>query len=294
MLKIVKNPRLYIRNISVSSVHCRDHPEIDPDPVIERKHELAIQEIERKIEADKKKLKWRTPIAENPNFWSSKLKLFADMESSNADLVEKVQQPLDLSIGGIRAWYNRKREARNVLLQTFLPDRHRILGNDLATAHFVVHRGGLVKFCGQEEWVKKDKNDNYKLPDKFVPNLFLEKVDCSNMRVYYEGLQNFENLSHLTYLSFKNNDVFNDWSLDRVSSNEYHSLEVLDISGTVVTERGLTCLYRIPSLKELLINDYEKDVSWKLTCAMLEEINPKLVIKLVPKTTDSRPRDLFI
>jgi hypothetical protein len=274
-----------MRNLSISSARYRQHPETEMDEpqMVERKHELALQEVERQIQADKKRLKWRTPTYENPNFWQTKFRLFADTENSNMDLVEKMQQPWDFSFAGLKKWFNRRKEARDTLMQSFIPDRHRILGNDLATAHFVVHRGGRVMFQNHDEWMKQDQRGSYKLPSKFVPNMFVEKVDCSNMQIYYEGLQNFEKLRRLTYLSFKNNKLFDDWCLDRISGNEYEALETLDISGTKVTERGLPCLYRILTLKELIIDDFGNDVSWKLTCAMLEEINTKLVITKVPK-----------
>lgn len=55
-------------------------------------------------------------------------------------------------------------------------------------------------------------------------------------------------------------------------------LEVLNLSGTNITARGLQALYRIPSLKKLIVDDPNRDAEWKLTIAMLQEIMPDLSI----------------
>lgn len=98
------------------------------------------------------------------------------------------------------------------------------------------------------------------------------------MELYYEGLENLRRLKNLKFLSFHNVITFDDWCLDRVSGSEFNSLEILDLSGTNITERGLGSLYRIPSLKLLILDDPKKDKSYELTCAMLEEIIPNLKI----------------
>ena len=58
----------------------------------------------------------------------------------------------------------------------------RVLGPELAAAHFVVARGGAVKFEGREHWFVKDANNNYSLPRRNVGNLFVEAIDASNIR----------------------------------------------------------------------------------------------------------------
>lgn len=98
------------------------------------------------------------------------------------------------------------------------------------------------------------------------------------MELYYEGLENLRRLKSLKFLSFHNVANFDDWCLDRVSGSEFDSLEILDLTGTSVTELGLGALYRIPSLKLLILDDPKKDKGMELTCIMLEEIIPKLKI----------------
>lgn len=162
--------------------------------------------------------------------------------------------------------------------QQFIQERHDILGNDLAAAHFLVFRKGKVKFAGQREWIKMDEEDNYNLPANLVPDLYLEAIDCEGMKIYYEGLENLRRLKKLRFISFKDVACFDDWSLDRVSGSEFVSLEVLNLSGTKVTDKGLHCLYRIPSLRKLILDDPYRNDEWKLTVAMLQEIMPDLQI----------------
>lgn len=134
------------------------------------------------------------------------------------------------------------------------------------------------RFAGVKNWTKRDDNDEYQLPTKFDKKFLVEAIKCDNMELYYEGLENLRRLKNLKFLSFHNVTTFDDWCLDRVSGSEFNSLEILDLSKTNITERGLGALYRIPSLKLLILDDPKKDKSYELTCAMLEEIIPSLKI----------------
>lgn len=140
--------------------------------------------------------------------------------------------------------------------------------------HFFYH----FRFAGVKNWTKRDDNDEYQLPTKFDKKFLVEAIKCDNMELYYEGLENLRRLKNLKFLSFHNVTTFDDWCLDRVSGSEFNSLEILDLSKTNITERGLGALYRIPSLKLLILDDPIKDKSFELTCAMLEEIIPNLKI----------------
>ena len=164
--------------------------------------------------------------------------------------------------------------------QMFIPERHEILGNDLATAHFVVARGGKVRFQGSNEWLKFNEEEDMMpdMPNRYVHGMFLEAVDCEGMNLYYEGLENLRRLYNLKSISFKGVKEFDDWCLDRVSGLEYDSLEELNIADTKVTYRGLQALYRIPTLKRLIISDKELDLETNLVVAMLLEIMPNLTI----------------
>lgn len=108
--------------------------------------------------------------------------------------------------------------------------------------------------------------------------MFIEALKCDNMELYYEGLENIRRLTKLKYLSFKNVKQFDDWCLDRVSGSEFSSLEMLDLSGTNITEKGLQALYRVPTLRKLILDSPQRDSAWKLVIAMLQEIIPNLEI----------------
>uniref|UniRef100_A0A182PHB0 Vacuolar protein sorting-associated protein 26C n=1 Tax=Anopheles epiroticus TaxID=199890 RepID=A0A182PHB0_9DIPT len=232
-------------------------------------------EIRRQIEEDKKRLQWRTPYSERPDSFYSAFKLFAS-ENRNSELVEKMQQPINLSPSAILEWWMKRRNTIEAHMQKFIPERHATLGDDIATAHFIVHRGGSVRFRGSDKWIQKDEDDEYDLPRHHIPGLVLEEVRCDGMTLFYEGMENIQKLLRLKHLSFEKVVQFDDWHLDRISGNVLPSLEKLNLRGTAISHRGLNCLYRLPSLKLLLVDDPEKDIHWKLTVAMLEEWNPNL------------------
>lgn len=154
-------------------------------------------------------------------------------------MITKLQAKIDLRPSQVKKWWKHNLEKQERFLQQYIPERHQILGNDLAAAHFLVFRQGRVKFCGQRDWTTLDKEGNMNIPDKFVPDLFLEAIDCEGMKLYYEGLENVRRLKKLRYISFKGNQMFDDWCLDRVSGSEFESLEVLNLSVTQISERGL-------------------------------------------------------
>lgn len=124
-----------------------------------------------------------------------------------------------------------------------------------------------------------DKDEEYNLPGHFVPNLVLEEIKCDNMNLFYEGIENIRRLRYLKHLSFENVTKFNDWYLDRISGSSFPALEVLNLRGTTVTDRGLHCLYRLPSLKLVLVDDPEKNIMWKMMVSLLEEWNPELEVR---------------
>uniref|UniRef100_A0A4Y0BQK3 Uncharacterized protein n=1 Tax=Anopheles funestus TaxID=62324 RepID=A0A4Y0BQK3_ANOFN len=271
MYKLVRQTIKVPVAINRASVHKGPSTDITP---IGPKVELD-PDIEKRIQDDKRRLQWRTAYSERQDSFYSAFKLFAT-ENRNSELVEKMQQPIDLSPSAILEWWQKRRTTLEAHMQKFLPERHATLGDDIATAHFIVHRGGSVRFRGSTNWIQKDEDDEYDLPRHHVPGMVLEEVRCDGMTLFYEGMENIQKLLRLKHLSFENVTLFNDWYLDRISGNTLPSLEKLNLRGTAITHRGLNCLYRLPSLKLLLIDDPEKDILWKLTVAMLEEWNPNL------------------
>ena len=239
---------------------------------------------ERKVEMEesKKKLQWRLKPYERKDEWYSKFKLFMqdDNEEVKETIVTKLQQPINLAPTSIKKWWKTNLESKERFLQQYIPERHTILGNDLAAAHFLVFRDAKVKFVEQKNWIKleDDEDIDNKLPTKYVHGMFVEAIDCEDVEIYYEGLENLRRLKSLRFLSFKNVKSFDDWCLDRVSGSEFENLEVLNLAGTQITELGLQALYRVPSLRKLILSEPYRNVEWKLTLAMLQDIIPDLEI----------------
>ncbi|XP_024892134.1 distal membrane-arm assembly complex protein 2 [Temnothorax curvispinosus] len=195
----------------------------------------------------------------------------------------------DFSLGNIAKWYKHEKEAYSKSAQAFDPQRHEILGADLATAHFLVHRGGRVKFRGNAHWTERDDKGSYRLPNHYDMDYVLEAADANGFDLYYEGLSNFCGLVKLKWLSLKDCKNIDDWGLDKISA-ELPELEYLDISGCEkITERGLESLYRMINLKKLVVTNHHKSVAFELTCFMLEDCMPGLACEiLVP---EEKPKD---
>lgn len=237
----------------------------------------SLDRLKEEINESKKMMKWRAEADDDPTIWKSKLKTF-EFKEQNSDFITMMQQPVDFSIQGAKTWWASRQENLEKHMQQFIPERHAILGNDLAAAHFIVHRGGSVKFVHEKTWTKQDDVGDYKLPSTLDPKYKVEAIKFDGMNLYYEGLDNIRFLLHLKFMSFHNVKNFDDWCLDRVSGGQFPSLETLDLSGTSVTERGLNCLYRMKTLKCLIVDDPKKNLSFELACAVLEEENPKLKV----------------
>lgn len=234
----------------------------------------------RKLEEDKKRLEWRIKPMDQPDVFKSKLNVFNSDDKVPSSLPYMVK-PIDFSLRGIRNWWTNYKTKKEIFCQQFIPERHHILGNDLAAAHFLLFRRGKVMFVGKNEWMEVSEDDEHRipLPTKFDPSYEVESIKCDGMMLYYEGLENVRRLKKLKYLSLRNVKLFDDWGMDRVSGSEFVSLQVLDIRGTSVTANGLQALYRMPSLQKLIIDPQpEESYAWHLTVAMLQDILPDLQI----------------
>lgn len=264
LLRTLRLPTQYTQIASLKQ-------EYDPNQVRLPEH------IQKEIDEFNERTKWRTPIGDRPGDWNSKLKAFADMEQTS-DFIVMMQKPIDLRPSAIKAWWERRKVRTERYLQQYVPERHQTLGNELAAAHFVIFRGGSVKFCHEKEWKEANDKGDYNLPTKFHPSYKVEALRCDYMTLYYEGLENIRCLPYLKFLSFHMVKTFDDWCLDRVSGSQFERLEVLDVSGTNITANGLQCLYRISSLKLLIVDDPQVNLEFELACAMLEIAMPKLKI----------------
>lgn len=74
-------------------------------------------------------------------------------------------------------------------------DLRRMVGPDLTASHFLVHRYGAVRFQGNAEWTKKDKNGEYCLPRYYDPDFKVEAMDFSKTDVMWRSLDNFSEFS---------------------------------------------------------------------------------------------------
>lgn len=92
------------------------------------------------------------------------------------------------------AYRSRKQEMiirQRLRNQKFFPERHGILGAELAAASFLVFRGAAVKFHGKDKWYTKPKEgEGTGLPTAYEEGWTLEAIDASGMELIYEGLDN--------------------------------------------------------------------------------------------------------
>lgn len=100
-----------------------------------------VADIEKRMNESKSRLKWRPMRKKEVSLWADGLRILAP-ERTKA-IFDAVRMPLDRE--SIKERMQTRMEYVNVFEQRFNPDRHRILGNDLATAHFVIARGGQVR-----------------------------------------------------------------------------------------------------------------------------------------------------
>lgn len=111
----------------------------------QEKNTNPIADIEKRIEESKQRLKWRQNVQDG----GSALGVFSELYKSADTKAQRLQDIVKLSdletIDGIQRTLVKRNRMLQVLDQTFHPERHRILGNDLAAAHFIIHRGGAVR-----------------------------------------------------------------------------------------------------------------------------------------------------
>lgn len=195
----------------------------------------------------------------------------------------------DWSAKSIFSWLKRKRIEFNKLNQRYSAERVKVLGSDLAAAHFTVFRGGAVRFRDQEDfikWTNKREDYNVKLPHTYKPDYFVEAIDISNLIFYYEAFENFKNLYKLKWLRVRNNPILDNWCIDYIS-HTIPNLEYLDISSCPqVTAAGICGLQRLRKLKILETNS--TDVEVQMACYILEDVIPGLYVSIQDKVADEK------
>ncbi|KAK5640640.1 hypothetical protein RI129_011451 [Pyrocoelia pectoralis] len=237
--------------------------------------------VARTKEVTKKDImEYRTKWHAKEGYYYSFLRSFYT-EESNASLLKLIQSPIDLSPESIKKWWLRRKERENIFMQQYIPERNQMLGDELAAAHFIVHRGGAVKFYEDDVWIKADQFNRYSLPRHYDSEKILEAIDCTDMNLYYEGLVNLANLQRVEWFSVNGCQNLDDWSLDRITNLFSDTLIYLDIRDCPgITVRGLCTLYKMRKLKILLVSELITPKAFELTCILLQDIIPDLDIRV--------------
>ncbi|XP_074594087.1 distal membrane arm assembly component 2 [Brevipalpus obovatus] len=172
-------------------------------------------------------------------------------------------------------------DEKQLMKQAFDPIRHGTLGPDLATSHFVVYRGGKVRFKDHDKWCVLYQS----LPNSMDKKLRVVELDASLCNLAYEGLDNLIKLKYLEFLDLSENPLLDDWAMDRLACHlrNSHNLRFLNLSGNLlITSRGIESLVRLPTLETLIITGTgaARSSFIELTLHLFEEINPncKIVI----------------
>lgn len=227
----------------------------------------------------KEDTQWRTPWHQKDGNYYGFLRTFYK-EDNNVDILKALQTNIDLRPSAIKKWWNKKSEESEILAQGYIPERNETLGNELAAAHFIVARGGAVKFHHDDKWIKADEHGNYNLPRFYTEGKVLEAIDCTDTNLYYEGLFNLEELQDVKWISFNGCEKVDDWFIDKVSNVFSHSLVYLDLRNcNNITPNGVGALYKMNNLKILYLDDFLRSTTYELTCLLLQEVNPSLDIK---------------
>lgn len=162
----------------------------------ERMHQL-LEEVD---EANVRKLKeWRKPFAypAMPTIKGKSKFVFVDRET---DMFQFFQRDWKFTPDSLREHFTKKGLEAARYEQRYVKERHEILGSNLATAHFLVHRKGRVKFKGNDEWITEENDD---LPQTYDDNYQLTHIDATGCQFYYEALDNFSNLFNVEYVICK-------------------------------------------------------------------------------------------
>lgn len=197
----------------------------------------------------------------------------------SATWLTKVTKKIDLSPEGMAEYFHHRGYQVDLEKQKFNPSRHAILGPDLATAHFIVYRGGRIKFVGHSEWWSDEKT----LPSTYEEGFIIEKIDASSTGLLGEGITNMSNLYNLTDLNLSNNHGLDVFAFDKLYRQFRFSscLKHLNLTGcSRFCENSLTAIHRLPSLEEVIITKTQaaEFKFLELILIMLHDLNPRLKV----------------
>lgn len=298
VVKMLRNSKRLLISRPMSSISlCRYSNESQkkpPDLLNERKspeNSSETQLISKEYDSNsvtKEDLKWRKPTHETDVQHFMALRTFY-REDSGSRMVKRLNNLVELTPAGIKKWFKDGIEAQKIKNFSYLPQRNEILGDELAAAHFIVSRGGAIKFHDEDKWIKADESGNYVLPGFRDNDKILEAIDCSETEVMYESLENFRNLKNVRWLSFNGCSYIDDWCLDVIGNIFSDTLVYLDLRNCQnISHRGLGALAKMNNLKILYLEDFYRTTTYELTCLLLQELNPHLNIKSDPVTFEVR------
>ncbi|XP_063881278.1 uncharacterized protein LOC135111662 isoform X1 [Scylla paramamosain] len=211
--------------------------------------------------------------------WRGLLHQMAPKKPVRIDFINYMQRGIDLRPSSVKKWWGNMQTEAAAKDQMYKAERVAALGFDLAAAHFVVHRGGRVRFKDAKEWVEQDEDGVYELSRHYEPGVYIEEVDASKINLVYEGLESMKNLKYLKSLNVSGCAHIDDWCIDRICSQFSGTLEHLDISRcTKVTERGIGALVRLRQLCTLNLAGLEGVKDVRLLCLLLRDDLPQLKI----------------
>ncbi|KAL0868414.1 hypothetical protein ABMA27_007922 [Loxostege sticticalis] len=231
---------------------------------------------------------WRKQWVKREGEWTSKLSVFVEKNPS-PDILYLFSQAPNLTVQKVKDWWANMKELQEIENQKYLPERVATLGANLAAVHFFCYRFATVRLKDSEDWIRGDIT-NLKLPSTYTDGYYVEAIDCANFHhngIRYEGLENLQNLNFLKWLSLKNNKHVDVWCLDRVAGHTGRTLEYLDISGCNLCVGGVFAIARMSALKMLIITDPGDNMDLQAALSMLEQENPKLLIKAIRPTSDN-------
>ncbi|XP_061726228.1 distal membrane-arm assembly complex protein 2 [Cydia pomonella] len=225
---------------------------------------------------------WRKPWIQRDGEWTSKFSVFVE-KNPNPNILNALSKVPNLTMQDVKEWWASMKVLQEIKNQEFLPKRVAVLGSNLAALHFFTYRACAVRLKGKKEWITGDAT-NLNLPTQYEEGYFVEAVDCTNFLhngIRYEGIQNFSGLNFLKWVSLRNNKHVDVWCLDRLAGQNGKSLEHLDIRGCNLCVGGVSALARMSALKTLYITDPGDNLELQAALSVLEEENPKLLIKAV-------------
>ncbi|XP_031841796.1 distal membrane arm assembly component 2 [Nomia melanderi] len=186
---------------------------------------------------------------------------------------QKAREKHDFLAFYFKTWWQHKVKEWKKFINKFWYEKATEFGPNIAAAVLVLKFGGRVKFYHKKDWFKTGQ---IRLPFNYDPEYIVEGLDLKAYPIEFEDLNILCNLFQLRLLCLKGCKTIDDWAIDKLAM-ECPSLEYLDVSNCInLTEKGLVALYKMPNLKKLIVTDFYNSAAFKLTCFMLEDINPYL------------------